>query len=111
MSHVSIPNWQLIETLKATRLRAVSVQVDLVFMVIIFSISQRLTLLPAILLAAGIQVVLLGKVKLLKNSELHCIETELFFFGGRSCSHVLNMILDDWWDLTNMVLDQYPEIG
>ena len=37
-----------------------------------------------------------------------CIEQTLFAFkDGKS----LNMILDDGGDLTNMVLDQYPELG
>ena len=36
-----------------------------------------------------------------------CIEQTLFFGEGRQ---PLNMILDDGGDLTNMVLDQYPEL-
>jgi len=37
-----------------------------------------------------------------------CIEQTLFFGEDRK---PLNMILDDGGDLTNMVLDQYPELG
>ncbi len=37
-----------------------------------------------------------------------CIEQTLFFGEERE---PLNMILDDGGDLTNMVLDQYPELG
>ncbi len=37
-----------------------------------------------------------------------CIEQTLFFGEERK---PLNMILDDGGDLTNMVLDQYPELG
>ncbi|MGB5821767.1 MAG: adenosylhomocysteinase [Saonia sp.] len=37
-----------------------------------------------------------------------CIEQTLFFGEGRK---PLNMILDDGGDLTNMVLDQYPEMA
>ncbi|MDP4629005.1 MAG: adenosylhomocysteinase, partial [Schleiferiaceae bacterium] len=36
-----------------------------------------------------------------------CIEQTLFFGEGK---HPLNMILDDGGDLTNMVLDRYPEL-
>ncbi len=36
-----------------------------------------------------------------------CIEQTLFAFGG---GQPLNMILDDGGDLTNMVLDRYPEL-
>ncbi len=37
-----------------------------------------------------------------------CIEQTLFFGEDRK---PLNMILDDGGDLTNMVLDEYPELG
>lgn len=37
-----------------------------------------------------------------------CIEQTLFFGEERK---PLNMILDDGGDLTNMVLDQYPELA
>ena len=36
-----------------------------------------------------------------------CIEQTLFAFEGNK---PLNMILDDGGDLTNMVLDKFPEI-
>jgi adenosylhomocysteinase len=36
-----------------------------------------------------------------------CIEQTLFFEDGKP----LNMILDDGGDLTNMVLDKYPELA
>ena len=36
-----------------------------------------------------------------------CIEQTLFAFKDKQ---PLNMILDDGGDLTNMVLDQYPEL-
>ncbi len=36
-----------------------------------------------------------------------CIEQTLFFWSNKE---PLNMILDDWGDLTNMVLDKFPQL-
>ena len=58
----------------------------------------------AAIAAAGIQF-MLGKV--MNEEEFNwCIEQTLFFGEDRP----LNMILDDGGDLTNMVLDVYPEL-
>ena len=44
----------------------------------------------------------------MNNQEFDwCIEQTLFAFEGNK---PLNMILDDGGDLTNMVLDNYPEL-
>ena len=43
----------------------------------------------------------------MKKNLNWCIEQTIFF--GEEKSH-LNMILDDGGDLTNLVLDNYPEL-
>lgn len=59
----------------------------------------------AAIAAAGISVY---AWKGMNNEEFDwCIEQTLFFGEER---HPLNMILDDGGDLTNMVLDKYPEL-
>ena len=51
-------------------------------------------------------VYLHGKVRRMEEADW-CIEQTLFFGGA---DRPLNMILDDGGDLTNMVLDKYPEL-
>jgi adenosylhomocysteinase len=48
-----------------------------------------------------------------EDSFNRCIEQTLFFNRGNSDAlegNQLNMILDDGGDLTNMVLDQFPQL-
>ncbi len=39
-----------------------------------------------------------------------CIEQTLYFGWDKDSGEPLNMILDDGWDLTNLVLDHYPQL-
>lgn len=94
--HMTIQTAVLIETLKALGAEVTWSSCN------IFSTQDHAA---AAIAAAGIQVY---AWKGLTAEEFDwCIEQTLFFGEDRE---PLNMILDDGGDLTNMVLDQYPEL-
>ena len=94
--HMTIQTAVLIETLKALGADVTWSSCN------IFSTQDHAA---AAIAAAGIQVY---AWKGMTDEEFDwCIEQTLFFGEDRQ---PLNMILDDGGDLTNMVLDQYPEL-
>jgi len=94
--HMTIQTAVLIETLKALGAEVTWSSCN------IFSTQDHAA---AAIAAAGIQVY---AWKGMTAEEFDwCIEQTLFFGEDRQ---PLNMILDDGGDLTNMVLDQYPEL-
>src|SRR5690606_39210251 len=95
--HMTIQNAVLIETLKALGAEVSWSSCN------IFSTQDHAA---AAIAAAGIPVY---AWKGMNEEEFDwCIEQTLFFGEDRK---PLNMILDDGGDLTNMVLDKYPELA
>src|SRR5678810_1262759 len=94
--HMTIQTAVLIETLKALGAEVTWSSCN------IFSTQDHAA---AAIAAAGIGV-FAWKGQTLEEADW-CIEQTLFFGGA---DRPLNMILDDGGDLTNMVLDRYPEL-
>jgi len=94
--HMTIQTAVLIETLKALWADVTRSSCN------IFSTQDHAA---AAIAAAGIPVF---AWKGMNEEEFNrCIEQTLFFGEAKE---PLNMILDDGWDLTNMVLDKYPQL-
>jgi adenosylhomocysteinase len=92
--HMTIQTAVLIETL-------IALGAEVTWSLVTFSTQDQ----AAAAIAAGIQVY---AWKGLNEVDFDwCIEQTLFFGEDRK---PLNMILDDGGDLTNMVIDRYPEL-